>query len=154
LGGGGSATGQGAPPYRNDDGQQRADLSEFLLSCFAIGFVDLHSCPSPFVTEVSERPIASPLVRWQVRQGPEISTLRHLPMKITDALGRDLLALLDGTRDQAALLRELGERVKDGSMPIFCDGKAITEPEKAAAVLAERLGPSLVNLAKVGLLVK
>ena len=146
-------------PHGTDEGsalkpvhQTRADLAEFLLSCFAIGFVDLHSCPSPFVTKVSERPMASPLVRWQVRQGPEVSTLRHWPLRITDAMGRHLLGLLDGTRDHAALLKELGESVKAGSTPIYCDGKAVTESEKAVELVAQRLGPSLENLAKLGLL--
>ena len=131
----------------------RRDLAEFLLRCYAIGFVDLHSYASTFVTEISERPIASPLARYQIRKGPGVSSLRHLPLKIDDALGRDLLQLLDGARDHAALLKELGEAVKAGSTPAYCDGKPVTDPQKAAEVLAAQLTPSLVGLAGLGLLI-
>ena len=35
-------------------------------------------------------------------------TLRHAEIDVPDELGRRLITLLDGTRDRAALLRELG----------------------------------------------
>ncbi|HEV2331434.1 MAG TPA: class I SAM-dependent methyltransferase [Verrucomicrobiae bacterium] len=131
----------------------RGDLAEFLIRCYAIGFADLHSYASTFVTEISERPMASPLARQQIRKGPVVSSPRHLPLKIEDALGRDLLRLLDGTRDREALLKELGAGVKAGSTPIYSDGKPITEPQKAVELLAAQLEPSLVSLARLGLMV-
>jgi methyltransferase-like protein/2-polyprenyl-3-methyl-5-hydroxy-6-metoxy-1,4-benzoquinol methylase len=131
----------------------RRELCEFLLRCYGIGFVDLHSYPSTFVTEISERPMASPQARWQIRHGRFVSSLRHLPLKIEDALGRELLQLLDGTRDRSALLEELGKGVIAGTTPIYSDGKAVTEPKKAVEVLAAQLHPTLESLARLGLLV-
>ncbi len=131
----------------------RRDLGEFLIRCYGVGFVDLHSHASAFVTEISERPVASPLARWQIQQGPSISSLRHLSLKIEDALGRDLLRLLDGTRDRAALLEELGKRVTSGGPLVYRDGKPVTEPKEALEVLAAELEPSLLNLARLGVLV-
>jgi methyltransferase-like protein/ubiquinone/menaquinone biosynthesis C-methylase UbiE len=132
----------------------RRDLADFLFRCYAIGFVDLHSYPSTFVTEVSERPMASALVRWQIRQGPSVSSFRHLSLKIGDPLGREVLTLLDGTRDRAALLKELGEIVKTGSMPIYYEGKSTVELEKALELLPGQLDTSLASLARLGLLVR
>jgi methyltransferase-like protein/cyclopropane fatty-acyl-phospholipid synthase-like methyltransferase len=131
----------------------RRDLGEFLLRCYAVGFVDLYAYPSTFVSEISERPVASPLARWQICQGPTISSFRHLPLKIEDALGRDLLRLLDGTRDRAALLEELGKCVFTGTTPVYRDGQPVTEPKEALKVLASQLEPSLMNLARLGVLI-
>jgi methyltransferase-like protein len=132
----------------------RRDLGAFLLRCYSIGFVDLHSYPSTFVTEISERPMASPLARLQVRQGPVVSSLRHLPLKIEDALGRDLLQILDGTRDHAALLEELGKAVASGSTPIYNNGEHVTDLQEAVEFLPTQLQISLVSLARLGLLVR
>ena len=129
------------------------DLGEFLLRCFSVSFVDLHAYPSTFVTEISDRPMASPLVRRQVRNSPIAASLRHLSLKIEDALGRELLRLLDGTRDRAALLEELGKTVASGATPIYCDGNRVTDPKKALELLASQLETSLANLAKAGVLV-
>ena len=41
-----------------------------------------------------------------------MTTLRHAGVEVPDELGRRLIGLLDGTRDRAALLREL-ERPAD-----------------------------------------
>ncbi len=136
-----------------DGGADRRDLGEFLIRCYGAGFVDLHAHPSIFVTEISGRPMTSPLIRWQIQQGPSISSLRHLPLKIEDALGRELLRLLDGTRDRAALLEELGKRVTSGATPVYRDGKPVTEPKEMLEVMASQLEPSLVNLARLGVLI-
>ena len=93
-----------AEPARGEAAQA---LGEFLLRAYAMDFVELHSLPSPFVTEVSERPLASRLARWQIQPGSMVSTLRHAPLKIEDSLGQNLLRLLDGTRDRAALVEAL-----------------------------------------------
>ena len=163
LGRSGSATGQDgraevaapqAKPLCPNIETDRRELAEFLVRCYAIGFVDLHSYPSTFVTEISERPVASPLARLQMRRGQTVASFRHLPLKIEDALGRELVGLLDGTRDRAALLEELGKGVRSGAIPIYSDGNRVTDPQKAAELLAAQLEPSLASLARLGLLVK
>lgn len=133
--------------------ENRRDLGEFLIRCYSVGFVDLHAHPSVFTTTLSERPMASPLARWQILQGPSVSSLRHLPLKIEDALGRELLRLLDGTRDREALRTELGKLVTSCATTIYCDGKPVKDPKKALEVMASQLEPSLSNLARLGLLV-
>ena len=141
----------GSPP--TDLESNRRDLGEFLIRCYGVGFVDLHAHASVFVTEISEQPMTSSLIRWQIQQGPSISSLRHIPLKIEDALGRDLLRLLDGTRDRAALLEELGKLVTSGATPVYRDGKLVTDPKEALEVLASQLEPSLANLARLGVLI-
>jgi hypothetical protein len=52
---------------------------------------------------VNERPVASPLARWQARSIDRIANLCHAPVVVEDAPARHLLTLLDGTRDLAAI---------------------------------------------------
>jgi SAM-dependent methyltransferase len=82
-------------------------LPDLLLRTCASGLVELHAMPSPFSVEVSERPRASALARIQAPSGTAITTLRHSDVEIQDRLARELIRLLDGTRDRAALLRDL-----------------------------------------------
>ena len=49
--------------------------------------------------------VASALARLQAAEGTRVTTLRHTSVEVADELGRRLIALLDGTRDRAALVR-------------------------------------------------
>jgi SAM-dependent methyltransferase len=82
-------------------------LPDLLLRTCASGLVELHAMASPFTVEVSERPRAFALARIQAASGAPITTLRHSDVEIQDRLARELIRLLDGARDRAALLRDL-----------------------------------------------
>jgi SAM-dependent methyltransferase len=90
-----------------------AVLSELLLKTFAAGLVELHACPSPFAAGAGERPRAFRLARYEAARGRMVTTLRHSSVELEDAAARKLLQLLDGSRDRAAILREL-ERFTGG----------------------------------------
>jgi SAM-dependent methyltransferase len=109
-------------------------LADLLLRACAAGLVQLHAMPSPFVVEPGARPRASALARLQARAGAQIATLRHSEVEIQDRLARRLVCHLDGTRDRAALLRDL-------------------QPFAAPAVLhLEDLERNLAKLARMALL--
>ena len=69
--------------------------------------MELHSWAPEIATAASERPVASALARLQAAEGTRVTNLRHASVDVPDELGRRLITLLDGTRDRAALLREL-----------------------------------------------
>jgi hypothetical protein len=81
---------------------------EALLRAYAVNLVQLHVWAPALAAEPPERPVASALARWQAARGPRITNLWHATVEVPDELGRRLITLLDGTRDRAALLRELG----------------------------------------------
>ncbi len=85
----------------------RKFLRHLLLRLYESGMVELHASPSPFSTEVSDRPRAFSLARFHARRGSIIPTLRHSTVEVQDPLARRLIELLDGTRDRQALLRDL-----------------------------------------------
>jgi SAM-dependent methyltransferase len=80
---------------------------EALLRAYAVNLVQLHVWAPALAAEPPERPVASALARWQAARGPRITNLWHATVEVPDELGRRLITLLDGTRDRAALLREL-----------------------------------------------
>jgi hypothetical protein len=126
------------------------DLGEALLRGCLAGLVELHAHAPAFVTEVSERPVASALARVQLRRGDPVATLRHTTLKIEDSLSRHLVGLLDGTRDRSALVRELAELVESGDASLPRDGAPVVDARQA---LSEGLDENLKSLARSAVLV-
>ena len=110
-------------------------LSDMILKLFVANFVELHIHAPVFAAQVSERPVASPLARLQVRNASSVTNQRHTAIEVGDDAARQLLLILDGTRDRQQLLAELRGRLNSGE------------------VTAERLETNLNRLAKKALLV-
>lgn len=91
-------------------GDRPQRLGEALLEAHASRLVDLHVRPPAVATTAGERPVAFAVARRQAAEGNELVTsLRHENVRLDDALGRELLARLDGTSDRNALAAELRE---------------------------------------------
>ena len=75
-----------------------------LYEMFEVGLVELHAGLAPYATRVSDRPVASPLIRMMLAEAlPRVCTLDQRMMVIEEAGPRHLLAHLDGSRDLVAL---------------------------------------------------
>jgi methyltransferase-like protein len=85
----------------------------FLLASYGADVVQLRSRPCPFLTEVSERPRASALARLQARTTTEVTSLAHTSVRLEDPWVRRFLQLLDGTRDRAAIAREMAAALRE-----------------------------------------
>ena len=109
---------------------------------------NLHSLPT-----VSERPIASPLARFQLQHDTVVTTLRHQTLRIEDDLGRHLVMLLDGTRDRATLVHDLGVLVRSGATTLMRAGKPVSDLQEALQHLADELEANLTTLARLAMLV-
>jgi methyltransferase-like protein len=128
-------------------------LGRFLLKAYASNLVELHAHPSQFALEPGERPMASRLARLQLKNGAMVTTLRHTSLKITDAVGRQLLALLDGSRDREDLLEELSRLVGSGQVVMRREGKDVSDKQEALYLLADELEENLEMIARLALLV-
>ena len=82
-------------------------LFELFLQTYAPGLTTLHLHPPQFTPRASERPVASPLARWQAKTHERLTNLCHTLVVLEHPSGRHLLTLLDGTRDHATLAREM-----------------------------------------------
>ena len=97
------------PVTAEDEGR----LLRFLLGAYGANVTQLRSTACPFVTEISERPRASALARLQARAVTGVTNLRHENVLLGDPLVRTFLGLLDGTRDRAAIAREMAEALRE-----------------------------------------
>jgi SAM-dependent methyltransferase len=115
-------------------------LADFLAAVWMAELVSFHGDLPRYVDTVSERPVASPLARIQLRSGQFASTLLHVSMRFDDEPSRKMVQLLDGTRT----IDEVAAAMTDAFPPD-------KRPDPAA--LRAGLERNLERMAKGGLLV-
>ena len=115
-------------------------LARLLTAAWMAGLIELHGYLPRYSETVSERPVASPLARLQVKAGPFVSTLLHTSMRFDDAPSRLLLQLLDGTRTKEEIVTAVAQAFPPDKRP---------DP----STLRAGLDRNLERLAKAGLLV-
>jgi len=76
---------------------QREEISQILLAMTVSGLTELRTMPLPLTAKVSERPVASPLARWQASRRLELTSLSHATVRLDDSEIR-VLEVLDGSR--------------------------------------------------------
>lgn len=126
-------------------------LADLLLLCYSRGLIELHQVPPRCVWDVSGRPAASPLARWQAEHTSSVTNLCHKQVRL-DATHCQMLRLLDGTRDHVALLGRLVDLAHDGTLLVQRAGRRLTDRQELSPILSEVVGPCLQNLARAGLL--
>lgn len=128
------------------------DLGKLLLQAYASGLVELHTYVPAYARKAGERPMASPMARFQARHGDFVTSLYHTSMSVEDAMARQLLLLLDGTRDRAALLEALLTLADEEAAARRPDDRPRVDPAQARILLAGELEKNLNKLARMGLL--
>jgi SAM-dependent methyltransferase len=126
-------------------------LATELWRAFRAGEVELSASADRHVARAGERPEASPVARWQAARGPELTSLRHDPVRLDDPLGRFLVHLCDGTRDRAALVDALVAAVGK-ELALTISGEPVTNGERVREQLAAGLEQNLDILAGLALL--
>jgi SAM-dependent methyltransferase len=129
----------------------RAHLAEALWRAFRAGEVELSAAPARHAAAAGDRPEASAVARWQAARGPELTSLRHDPVRLEDPLGRALVRLCDGTRDRAGLVDAL-VAVVASEIALTVDGVALTDGEAVRHQLAGGLERNLEILARLAML--
>jgi SAM-dependent methyltransferase len=126
-----------------------ADIADFIWSTYGAGLVDLHLTLPPFVVHVSDKPLASPLARWQARRSDVVATLHHRTLKLGNAIHRGLLALCDGSRDLATLRADLVQVFESGALDwLDGDGKPIRDMTVVGKAIDEELEDFLQKAAR------
>ncbi|RZA17506.1 MAG: hypothetical protein EOP93_13175, partial [Lysobacteraceae bacterium] len=114
-------------------------LHRFLLRAFEVGLLELHLDAPVFASEPDTMPVASPLARLMLAgQHGLIPNLRPRLVRLPDALVGELLLLLDGTRDRAALQALANDGIATGRLPPPQNGD-VTEVVDACIVEFARL---------------
>jgi SAM-dependent methyltransferase len=148
-----TAAGPAAASLEGAPAGHAAALAEALLAAHAAGLVDFRTRDPAMVTDVSALPVASPLSRLQAASGPVITNLLGTGVKLEGSLARELLLRLDGTRDLAALLRDISAMVRRGDVPMGEGDLSIGYAGRAPEVSLAGLTAKLHQLGRMALLV-
>jgi len=122
-------------------------LAAQILEGYAHNLVVLRSQKAPFVTSITDRPVASALARRQAGSGEPVTNQLH-ESGLLDDFDRHMLQLLDGTNDRNAIVDRLVKLVENGVLKSSSPGIDALRRNLARAV-EDNLG----HFAKLALLV-
>jgi hypothetical protein len=135
------------------DEDATAEIAELIWVAYRAGLLDLYSHVPPFVVQVSDKPLASPLARWQARRSDIVATLHHRTLKLRDSIHRGILALLDGSRDRAALRADVLQVFESGKLDLLDgDGKPINDMSVVGKAIDDELETFLQRAARTAVL--
>jgi methyltransferase-like protein/2-polyprenyl-3-methyl-5-hydroxy-6-metoxy-1,4-benzoquinol methylase len=140
-------------PLPAPEEEGRKGLRAALLQLSLSDLVELHVRPPNPATEVSPRPVSSPLARLQAANAARVTNLRRRGVDLAE-LDRAVLLLLDGTRDLDAVLESLVGQVLSGDFLLSQDGKALRDPRAARKVFAGEVGAIVRRFAASALLAR
>jgi methyltransferase-like protein/cyclopropane fatty-acyl-phospholipid synthase-like methyltransferase len=130
-----------------------AALAEALLRAYESDFLQLHVVPRPVVNKASERPVSSTLARFQVKRGELATSQLHKFVRLEDPLSRQLVQLLDGTRNHEAIIDALLVSIRSGRVELCENGAVLTDPDRISDAVERRLPEVLRALTREGFLV-
>ncbi|MBV8586149.1 MAG: methyltransferase regulatory domain-containing protein [Verrucomicrobia bacterium] len=130
-----------------------AGLAEAVLRAYEDGLIQLHTGVRPVANKVSEHPVSSPLARFQLKRSELATSQLHKFVRLKDPLGRQLVQLLDGTRNQEAIIDGLLASIASGQTELYENGAPLTDPHLASETVKRRLPEVLRALMREGLLV-
>jgi SAM-dependent methyltransferase len=138
---------------REPAGEDAEALALGLLNTYlSSDLVELHAAPVRFARAPGERPVALSHARAAAAEGRSVvANRRHEPVRLAD-FARQLLPLLDGTRDRASLADSLAAKASAGELTVQRAGKPVTDPAELREALAGLIGPALRSLARDALL--
>jgi methyltransferase-like protein len=141
------------PDHRKAQIQKsRRVLADDLLHCYAANAVEFRTWQADFVIEVSEWPRVSRLASYMAGKEQLAVNQRHLGVHL-DPVARELVSLLDGTRDRPALIKHLGDLVDKGTLVVNEGGESSANAQKTKADLSKAVEEGLAKLAANALLV-
>ncbi|MCV6638474.1 class I SAM-dependent methyltransferase [Candidatus Albibeggiatoa sp. nov. NOAA] len=134
----------------------REVLSEELLQLYIQNVIELMAYTPAFETKISERPVASPLARWQLKNQKPMANLQCKTGEI-DGLTANVLLHLDGERTADDLVKMLSEQVDKGQLQVQIDESKLqpnqTKEQAIHNTLVAAVNNILANIAKNALLV-
>jgi len=139
-------------PVEPADSEGATPLKQALLRCFLTSLVQLRVQPPRFATEVSDRPVASPLARIQAETEEGVVNLRGRTVKL-DQFDRLVLLRLDGAHDRSAVLNALLNLVDAGDFSMYEGDRPIEDRRRIESILEAEIDPCFQRLAARALLV-
>ncbi len=131
-------------------------LAEELLRLYVDNVIELVAYTPAFVTEISAYPVASPLARWQLKNGKIMANLQCKTGEV-DGLTAFLFPHLDGEHTIDDLIAILNEQVQQGKLQVQIDESKLpageTKAQAIQATLTNAVKNILADVAKNALLI-
>lgn len=139
------------------DVEERHTISTALLRCYSQGIIEWNIAPPQLTSQISERPTASRLARWEIQKGAQVTNLRSELVTVEDVISIRILPYLDGSRDRTALLEIFKQWIDSGELNLNItrqqsDEKVELPEEVRNTILTKMLEEALNRLAKLGVL--
>ena len=120
------------------------------MTFMSLGLMECFIHPPRPIRQPGEYPVASPVARYQAKEGASVTNGRHEFVTLTDT-EHHIIKILDGSHDRQALASSLGDALASGAMRVMRDGEALNEVDpKMLSDIVER---SLRRLHRGALLV-
>lgn len=144
-------------PTQDSAARSAVTLGLNLVRAFAHGpgLIFLHAFAPEVATMATAKPLTRAMARLQARRGHEVTNAFHDNIGLPK-LALQILALLDGSRDPAALCRELRPQVQRGEVDVsaYREGSLAAAAVDDPALIAAAVSDNLEILRRMGLLFK
>jgi methyltransferase-like protein/2-polyprenyl-3-methyl-5-hydroxy-6-metoxy-1,4-benzoquinol methylase len=133
--------------------EDAAMLADGLLGAYERGFLQLQVGPRAIVNQISNHPMSSMLARFQLKEGDLATSQLHKLVRLEDPLTRQMVQLLDGSRDLESIASELLELIRSGQIDIHQKGERMSDPQSIATFVTHRVPEVLQALLREGLII-
>ena len=110
-----------------EENQYKQILMRDMLQCMTVSLVEYHLWQADFMTEISGKPKVSPVAARYAKMRPRTISQRHEVAPLDAALV-NMIPLVDGTRDKAAIVDGMVALAEDGTLALRKDGKPVDDP--------------------------
>lgn len=129
----------------------RQVLHKIGMQLVLAGAVQLHSCSGNYILDVSRRPIASRLARYQATYASWVTNQKHERINV-DIFDAALLQQLDGKKDLDALSANILRQIEEGKLSIQQHGKQVEDKDVMRPLAREVIEATLQSFALKALL--
>ena len=147
---------QSADSKDGNDVEDFKILGQFLVTAYQTAskrpIVDLQVAAPRHAIEVGQRPLGSPLARYQAASRNRVTNLRSETIALDD-LDRQTLLLLDGSRTADDLLAMLVDKVEKGQLRVDEKDRPTPSADRVREILAAAVERELPKLAGLALLI-
>jgi methyltransferase-like protein/SAM-dependent methyltransferase len=119
---------------------------------YSESLVQVHVYRPSFVTHISERPLVSPVARWQAGRFSKVTSMRHERVEL-DRISRRIFMQLDGQHDREAILDHILKLIEDGSIVLTEEEEKDKGSRPIAEVVAKEIDRNLSFYAWASLLI-
>ncbi|HKD36343.1 MAG TPA: class I SAM-dependent methyltransferase, partial [Pirellulales bacterium] len=137
---------------RSATGDDHREIRALVFGGFEIGAIDLHAWQPETADGTSSMPEASPIARYELTYGSEVTNLWHERVTLRSSASRHLLTALDGRRDRDAIVNSMASALSaEQSVAPVGPSPALSQ---LCVEIADKLEEAFADLGRAALLIR